>query len=71
MRATTAAPIGMAASADPVAAGLVASLSGPGGNVTGVSLQTTDVARKRLLVGAAHGEHYQTSRTTGLKVQQK
>ncbi len=48
MQATTTIPIVMAASADPVAAGLVASLGRPGGNVTGVSLQTTDVARKRL-----------------------
>lgn len=48
MRATTTIPIVMAASADPVAAGLVASLGRPGGNVTGLSLQTTDIARKRL-----------------------
>jgi putative ABC transport system substrate-binding protein len=48
MRATTKIPIVMAASADPVAAGLVASLNRPGGNVTGLSLQTTDIARKRL-----------------------
>jgi putative ABC transport system substrate-binding protein len=48
MRATTAIPIVMAASADPVAAGLVASLNRPAGNVTGLSLQTTDIARKRL-----------------------
>lgn len=48
MRATTVIPIVMAAPADPVAAGLVASLNRPGGNVTGVSLQTTDIARKRL-----------------------
>jgi len=48
MRATTTIPIVMAASADPVAAGLVASLNRPGGNVTGLSLQTTDIARKRL-----------------------
>lgn len=48
MRATGTIPIVMAASADPVAAGLVASLSRPGGNVTGLSLQTTDIARKRL-----------------------
>ena len=48
MRATRAIPIVMAATADPVGAGLVASLSRPGGNVTGLSLQTTDIARKRL-----------------------
>ncbi|MCC6194013.1 MAG: ABC transporter substrate-binding protein [Burkholderiales bacterium] len=48
MRATGTIPIVMAASADPVAAGLVASLGRPGGNVTGLSLQTTDIAQKRL-----------------------
>jgi putative ABC transport system substrate-binding protein len=48
MEATRTIPIVMAAAADPVGAGLVASLGRPGGNVTGVSLQTTDMARKRL-----------------------
>ena len=33
---------------DPVGVGLVASLSHPGGNVTGLSLQATDAAGKRL-----------------------
>lgn len=48
MGATRSIPIVFAAAADPVAAGLVGSLGRPGGNVTGLSLQTTDVARKRL-----------------------
>ena len=48
MAATRTIPIVMAASADPVAAGLVATLGRPGGNVTGISLQTTDLARKRV-----------------------
>jgi putative ABC transport system substrate-binding protein len=48
MRATRTTPIVMAATADPVGAGLVAALGRPGGNVTGLSLQTTDVARKRV-----------------------
>ena len=48
LRATGTIPIVMAATADPVGSGLVASLGRPGGNVTGLSLQTTDVARKRL-----------------------
>ncbi len=48
MSATRTIPIVMAAAADPVAAGLVASLGRPAGNVTGLSLQTTDLARKRL-----------------------
>ena len=48
MRATRTIPIVMAATADPVAAGLVASLGRPAGNVTGMSLQTVDIAPKRL-----------------------
>jgi putative ABC transport system substrate-binding protein len=46
--ATSAIPIVFAASADPVGAGLVESLARPGGNVTGLSLQQTDTAAKRL-----------------------
>src|SRR5262245_40044879 len=41
-------PIVFAGAADPVGTGLVASLARPGGNATGVSLQTTDIAGKRL-----------------------
>jgi putative ABC transport system substrate-binding protein len=48
MRATTRIPIVMAATSDPVAVGLVASLAKPGGNVTGMTLLSTDLARKRL-----------------------
>ena len=48
MRATTKIPIVMAAAADPVGSGLVASLSRPGGNVTGLSLISTDTGAKRL-----------------------
>jgi ABC-type uncharacterized transport system substrate-binding protein len=46
--ATTVVPIVFAAQMDPVGAGVVASLAHPGGNVTGLSLQTTDTADKRL-----------------------
>jgi putative ABC transport system substrate-binding protein len=46
-RYTTSVPIVVAASGDLVEAGLVASLARPGGNVTGVSFQTTDLFRKR------------------------
>jgi putative ABC transport system substrate-binding protein len=52
MRAAGTIPIVMAAVADPVGTGLVASLGRPGGNVTGMTLQSTDLARKRLqLIG--------------------
>jgi putative ABC transport system substrate-binding protein len=47
-QATSVIPIVFAAAADPVGTGLVASLARPGGNVTGLSLQTTDIAGKRL-----------------------
>jgi putative ABC transport system substrate-binding protein len=45
---TQTIPIVMATSADPVGNGLVASLYRPGGNVTGPSLQTAELAGKRL-----------------------
>ena len=48
MQATSTIPIVFAIAVDPVGAGLVASLGRPGGNVTGLSLQQTDVAGKRL-----------------------
>jgi putative ABC transport system substrate-binding protein len=47
-RATNVIPIVFAGAGDPVGAGLVASLARPGGNVTGLSLQQTDAAPKRL-----------------------
>jgi putative ABC transport system substrate-binding protein len=47
-RATASIPIVFAAAGDPVGGGLVESLSRPGGNVTGLSLETTDTAGKRL-----------------------
>ena len=46
--ATTTIPIVNAITGDPVATGLVASLAGPGGNVTGLSTQSEDLTRKRL-----------------------
>ncbi len=46
--ATQTIPIVMAVTGDPVAAGLVASLARPGGNVTGLSLQLTELSGKRL-----------------------
>jgi putative ABC transport system substrate-binding protein len=45
---TAVIPIVFAVAGDPVGSGLVASLARPGANVTGLSLQKTDVAEKRL-----------------------
>jgi putative ABC transport system substrate-binding protein len=47
-QATAVIPIVFAVAGDPVGAGLVASLARPGGNVTGLSMQQTDLAGKRL-----------------------
>ena len=47
-RATTTIPIVMITSADPVQGGLVASLAHPGGNVTGLTFVSSDLAGKRL-----------------------
>jgi putative tryptophan/tyrosine transport system substrate-binding protein len=48
MRLTSTIPIVMALVVDPVGSGLVQSLSRPGGNVTGLSMMTTDLNSKRL-----------------------
>ena len=45
---TSAIPIVFAAATDPLGGGLVASLARPGGNVTGLSMQASDAAGKRL-----------------------
>ena len=47
-QATSVIPIVFASAGDPVGTGLVASLARPGGNVTGLSSQQTDLAAKRL-----------------------
>jgi putative tryptophan/tyrosine transport system substrate-binding protein len=46
--ATSTIPIVFATAGDPVETGLVSSLARPGGNITGLSSQTSDVAGKRL-----------------------
>ena len=47
-QATPDIPIVFAIAVDPVGSGLVANLSHPGSNATGLSLQATDIAGKRL-----------------------
>jgi putative ABC transport system substrate-binding protein len=47
-QATAVIPIVFPVAGDPVGSGLVASLARPGGNVTGLSTQTNDLAGKRL-----------------------
>jgi putative tryptophan/tyrosine transport system substrate-binding protein len=46
--ATSVVPIIFAAAADPLGTGIVASLARPGGNITGLSIQHTELAGKRL-----------------------
>jgi putative ABC transport system substrate-binding protein len=48
MAATKSIPIVMISVADPVELGFVGSLARPGGNVTGVTLMTSELAAKRL-----------------------
>jgi len=48
MHATSTIPILFTSALDPVGTGFVASLAKPGGNVTGLSLQSTDSVSKRL-----------------------
>src|SRR5262249_60077224 len=47
-RATSTIPIVFAIAKDPVGEGIAASLARPGGNITGLSIQSTDLAAKRL-----------------------
>jgi putative ABC transport system substrate-binding protein len=47
-QSTSTIPIVFTVAADPLGSGLVESLARPGGNVTGLSLQFTDLAGKRL-----------------------
>ena len=47
-KATATIPIVMMGAADPVASGFVVSLARPGGNITGLSLQSPELAGKRL-----------------------
>jgi len=47
-QATSVIPIVFAGAGDPIGMGLVTSLARPGGNLTGLSMQSTDLAGKRL-----------------------
>jgi putative ABC transport system substrate-binding protein len=47
-QATSTIPIVFALAGDPVGSGMVGSLARPGGNVTGLSIQSTDLAGKRI-----------------------
>jgi putative ABC transport system substrate-binding protein len=47
-KGTSTIPVVMAASSDPVSQGFVRSLNRPGGNFTGISLQSTETTGKRL-----------------------
>jgi putative ABC transport system substrate-binding protein len=47
-RATTAVPIVMAVSGDPIGTGVVTSLAHPGGNITGSTFFDTEISAKRL-----------------------
>lgn len=47
-QATTRVPIVMAGTCDPVACGVAGSLAHPGGNVTGITIITSEVAGKRV-----------------------
>ena len=47
-QATSVIPIVFTIAVDPIGIGVVASLSRPGVNITGLSLQSTDLAGKRL-----------------------
>ena len=49
--ATQSIPIVMGAAADPLESGLIAGLARPGGNTTGLSLLSAELAVKRLDVG--------------------
>jgi putative tryptophan/tyrosine transport system substrate-binding protein len=63
--ATKVIPIVIAIMGDPVGSGLVATLSRPGGNVTGLSLVQADTAGKRLELGVVFQKSHDRSWTGG------
>jgi putative tryptophan/tyrosine transport system substrate-binding protein len=61
-RATSSVPIIVAFSGDPVGNGVVSNLAHPGGNITGFSYMSTDLAAKRLeLISRAFSKNARTA----------
>ena len=56
-RATTAIPVVMAYTGDPLSSGLIASLARPGGNITGLTAYGGELATKRLEIEPTRHEH--------------
>ena len=75
LQVTSAVPVVFPVAVDPVGAGIVNSLAQPGGNVTGLSLQSPDIAGKRLALlrevcpkspqGGVHGQCRQSRGPAG------
>jgi len=65
-QATSAIPIVFATAGDPVANGLIDSLARPGGNVTGLSLQSNDIARAARTLARRGKEQLRSREAIGL-----
>jgi putative ABC transport system substrate-binding protein len=65
---TSVIPIVFALASDPVGTGMIASLARPGGNVTGLSLQSRELAGKRLELLREIGELQAAAGALGLDV---
>ena len=64
--ATSVIPIGFATAGDPVANGLIDSLARPGGNVTGLSLQSNDIAQAARTLARRGKEQLRSREAIGL-----
>jgi len=65
-QATSVIPIVFATAGDPVANGLIDSLARPGGNVTGLSLQSNDIARAARTLARRGKEQLRSREAIGL-----